>query len=149
MHSVSVCAVCSGTGSKPCSSDRWIRMPCSERNRLKVEEVWQEVEQLGCIQTKLHTAPSALNCHCSKHSYIRLCGQWCVVYKVNGTSTIIKLAYVRSQKRTQAEQEIRELSRVCHFLLLTCCAHAEHTTNVHHSITLVLDLTSKIPILCD
>ena len=96
-----------------------------------------------------HIALSALNCHCSKHSYIRLCGQWCVVDKVNGTSTIIKLACVRSQKRTQAEQEIRELSRVCHFLLLTCCAHAEHTTNVHHSITLVLDPTSKIPILCD
>ena len=63
-----------------------------------------------------------------------------------------QLICVRSQKRTQAEQEIPELSRACSatvYLILACCAHAEHTTNVHDSISLALDPSSKIPILCD
>ena len=49
-----------------------------------------------------------------------------MVDKVNGTATLTKLVCVRYQKRTLAEQEIFELSRI--FLLLACCAHAEHTT---------------------
>ena len=32
---------------------------------------------------------------------------------MNGTATLTKLVCVRSQKRTLAEQEIPELSRVC------------------------------------
>ena len=93
--------------------------PCQgEGNKLEVEEVWQEVEQApctlhmlktGCIHTQLHLIVILY----SKHSYIRLCGQWCVVDKVNGTATLTKLVCVRSQKRTVAEQEIPELSRVC------------------------------------
>ena len=66
------------------------------------------------VEDRLHSHTTALNCYLySKHSYIRLCGQWCVVDKVNGTATLTKLVCVRSQKRTLAEQEIPELSRVC------------------------------------
>ena len=60
---------------------------------------------------------------------------------MNGTATLTKLVCVRSQKRTLAEQEIPELSRVCSAIIyyFACCAHSEHTTNVCHLITLVLD----------
>ena len=43
-----VCAVCSGTGSKAHSLSRGGEL------KLEVEEVWQEVEQAGCIHTQLH-----------------------------------------------------------------------------------------------
>ena len=51
-----VCAVCSGTGSEPHSSDRWNRMPCIEGNTLEVEEVWHEVEQAPYTLHVLRTA---------------------------------------------------------------------------------------------
>ena len=131
--------------------------PCQgEGNKLEVEEVWQEVEQApctlhmlktGCIHTQLHLIVILY----SKHSYIRLCGQWCVVDKVNGTATLTKLVCVRSQKRTLAEQEIPELSRVCSAIIyyFACCAHSEHTTNVRMPLNHLSLGSSKIPILCD